>query len=124
MPMFLLIGNSSEACRGLNFISTKTRILSNLCHVCIQASHIEPCCNKCDMCFIRAKSWPLMDQKTSGIRIIKLRLEGLLRSIRLVGINSCNYSLPSYTRNLLPSYTRHLLTLAISCFFIKPETSF
>ena len=46
---FLLIWNLSGACRGLNFISTKTKVLTGLCHVCIQARHIKPCCDNCDM---------------------------------------------------------------------------
>ena len=69
MHTFLLIWNLSEACRGLNFISTKTRVLSNLCHMCIQARYTEPCCVKCDMCFIRGISWPLTGKKRTKVFI-------------------------------------------------------
>ena len=44
-------------------VRMKWRVSTNLCHICIQVSHIEPCRDKYDMCFIKAKSWPLIGQK-------------------------------------------------------------
>ena len=67
MPAFLLIWNLSKACRGLNFISIKTRVSTNQYHVRIQGSHIKPCCDKCDKPHIKAKSWPLIGQKRTTI---------------------------------------------------------
>ena len=53
--------------RGLNFISIKTRVYSNLCHVCIRTCNIEPCCDKCDMPHITVKRWPLIGQKWTTV---------------------------------------------------------
>ena len=53
--------------RGLTFISTKARVFPTLCHMCIQASHIEPCCDKCDMPHITVKSRPLIGQKWTTV---------------------------------------------------------
>ena len=50
----------------IKFHINKKRVLSNLCHVCIHASHIEPFHDKYDMCFIRAKSWLMIGKKRTS----------------------------------------------------------
>ena len=48
-------------------IKEKTRVLTNFCHLCIQASHIEPCFDNCGMPHITEKYWPLIGQKWTTV---------------------------------------------------------
>ena len=64
IPTGLLNWKLTEDCQSLNFISTNTKVWSNLIPLlCIRECNIEPCCDKRYESHMRTKSWPLIGQK-------------------------------------------------------------